>query len=309
MPSRSCAAVLLFGLVLVASSTALPDLLTFSAGEGGIVIADADSAGGAPSANLSASSSFASALKSKCETYLGRHMLDDSFRDSIWRERGASYFGRVNDLESTCPSRSSNAHGSYTSRGKCYFKFHKIHNESRVLANRMSVACSDDNLVVEEPDEFDDHHHRHDDGPVRHPVKNWPDACVGDFARCYRLHHDEDKLLKFICSKRLEVPEGATHLSVDCTSDKAALKEMKKRGELDEDLMVDPNARRQQKERREHYAFVVGMTIMLLAFVSACLVLVHRYAFQPYLKAVKRSRSDPELFGLASRQQALLNRP
>ena len=303
---------MLFGLLLVAS-TALgqhheqPALLTFpsgtAAGEGGIVVAAFDSAMASAAVPSFNRPSYASDLKRKCETYRSRLFDEDGFSDAFGRERGASHFARVNDLESTCTSRASNAHGSYTSKGNCHFKFHTVQTEDKVPANRMSVACSDDNLV-EGSGQFPD-----DDDPVRHPVKNWPDACVGDYARCYRLGHDEDKLLKIICSKKLEVPEGATHLSVDCTSDKATLKAMLKRGELEEDLMLDPGSRRQEKEQRDHRAFVVAMSIGFGAFVSICLLLAHRYAFQPYLKAVKRSRSDPELFGLASRQQALLNRP
>jgi hypothetical protein len=255
--------------------------------------------GGAQSLNRNSSSSNASDLKSKCEKYRSRMFDEDSFSDAFGRERGASYYARVNDLESTCPSRASNAHGTYTSKGNCYFTFHAIHGEDKVPANRMSVACAEHNAVGDGSGDL------LPEDPVRHPVKNWPDTCVGDYARCYRLDHDEDKLLKFICSKKLEVPEGATHLSVDCTSDKATLQAMQKRGDLDEDLLMDPGSRRQEKERRDHYAFVVTMSVAFCAFVSVCLLLAHRYAFQPYLKALKRSRSDPELFGLSSRQSSL----
>lgn len=110
----------------------------------------------------------------KCDQYRGRGSFDE---DSFSGGRGASMYhlARINDLDSPCPSRASNAHGSYTSRGNCYFKFHKIHNDI-VPANRMSVACSDDN-VVEESDELA-------------TDSAWPDACVGDYSRCYRLDHD-----------------------------------------------------------------------------------------------------------------------
>jgi hypothetical protein len=297
MPSRRFLGLL--ALLLVE-----PLWLTVSAGSDdaalldfGILVAPE---GGAPSLNRNSSSSSSSAsdLKSKCEKYRSQ-FYEDSFSDALWRERGASYYARVNDLESTCPSRASNAHGSYTSKGNCYFTFHTIQSEDKVPANRMSVACAESNAVVDGSGDL------FPDDPVRHPVKSWPDACVGDYARCYRLDHDEDKLLKFICSKRLEVPEGTTHLSVDCTADKATLKAMQQRGDLDEDLLVDPVSRRQEKERRDHYAFVVTMSVAFCAFVSICLLLAHRYAFQPYLKALKRSRSDPELLGLSSRQSSL----
>jgi hypothetical protein len=297
MPVRSFAVLL--ALLLVVEPLWLTTVSAESddpAGEGGILVAK----DGAPSLDRnSSSSSNASDLKSKCEKYRSRMFDEDSFSDAFARERGASYYARVNDLESTCPSRASNAHGTYTSKGNCYFTFHAIHSEDKVPVNRMSVACAEHNAVGDESSDL------FPDDAVRHPVKNWPDACVGDYARCYRLDHDEDKLLKFICSKKLEVPEGATHLSVDCTSDKATLQEMQKRGDLDEDLLGDPVSRRQEKERRDHYAFVVTMSVAFCAFVSVCLLLAHRYAFQPYLKALKRSRSDPELFGMSSRQSSL----
>jgi hypothetical protein len=135
---------------------------------------------------------------------------------------------------------------------------------------------------------------------VEHPVRNWPDTCVGDFPRCYRLEHDEKVLMRFMCSQKLEVPEGATHLSVDCTADKALLQKMLKNGELDTDPNMDPYLRHQVKERREYYAFVVALAVAACACCLFCLLLVHRYAFKPYLKAMKRTRSDPELAGLTS---------
>jgi hypothetical protein len=123
---------------------------------------------------------------------------------------------------------------------------------------------------------------------------------VGDYSRCYRLDHDEEKLLRFICSNKLEVPAGATHLSVDCTADKANLKEMVQRGELQEELIAVVAALVLAAfslclllvER----AIVAVLAVAACAFFSLCMFLVHRYALKPYLGTLKRSRSDPDLF-------------
>jgi hypothetical protein len=222
---------------------------------------------------------------SKCSPYM--HDMGGGFDGYVIEAN----YAVANDLKSSCKSRASNARGEYTSKGLCYFAFHKIPDD-KVPPNRMSVACSDANLVEESRAVKDD--------PVEHPVRSWPDTCVGDFPRCYRLDHDEQLLIAFVCSRKLEVPEGATHLSVDCTADKTLLKKMLKNGDLDNDPRFAPYQRQAQKERREYYAFVVALAVAACACCLFCLLLVHRYAFKPYLKALKRTRSDPELAGLTS---------
>jgi hypothetical protein len=216
-----------------------------------------------------------------------RYSYDEGYASLYDRD----VFGQVNDLTSSCKSRASNMHGTYTSKGLCFFAFHKIIDD-KVPLNRMSVACSDANLVEESRAVKDD--------PVVQRVSKWPDTCVGDFPRCYRLEHDEQVLLKFICSLKLEVPQGATHLSVDCTADKAELKNLLKNGKLELDPHMKSYADHQKRERREYYAFVVALSVAGCACCFICLLMVHRYAFKPYIKALKRTRSDPELAGLTS---------
>jgi hypothetical protein len=70
---------------------------------------------------------------------------------------------------------------------------------------RTSDLCSDDNAFL----------------TVKEYVTEWPDECVGDFRRCYSLEHHQSLLLDFLCLKDYwHVPEGTTHMSVDCTEDK-----------------------------------------------------------------------------------------
>jgi hypothetical protein len=223
----------------------------------------------------------------KCRKY--NYMYDEG---GEYRVHNAEY-KRVNDLQSSCKSRATNARGSYTSKGMCYFAFHTIPDD-KVPSNRMSEACTDDNLEDESMAAKDD--------PLGHPVRGWPDACVGDFPRCYKLDRESDErvVMGFICSKKLEIPAGVTHLSVDCTADKAELKKMLKNGALDEDTHSDPYMRQHQREQREYYAFIAALAVAACACGFFCLLLVHRYAFKPYLKALKRTRSDPELAGLTS---------
>jgi hypothetical protein len=278
-PPRCC--LLLLQLLTLASFQGVMGAMEENVS--GVIIA---SEGAAPARSFN-QTTYAS---EKCDQYRDRVMFDEDFSGG-GRFASIYHLARINDLDSQCPSRTSNAHGTYTSRGNCYFKFHKIHNDI-VPANRMSVACSDDNLVEGSDALTTD--------LVRHPVSAWPDACVGDYSRCYRLDHDEEKLLQLICSKKLEVPEGATHLSVDCSADKTNLKEMLQRGELDEDLIAIVAALVFAAfclcllfvER----AIVAVLAITACAFFSLCMFLVHRYAFKPYSSSLKRSRSDPDLF-------------
>jgi hypothetical protein len=199
---------------------------------------------------------------------------------------------RANDLTQSCKTRTSNAHGTFTSLGVCNFRFHSIPDD-HPKTNYMSSACSDDNVVEEYRDVKDDLY--------QHEVTVWPDACVGDFVRCYKVDRDEIVLLRHLCTTGLKLPAGTTHVSVDCTTDKAKQKQMKESGELDREYDGnDPYIRYHRKAQLELFAFVAIMAIVGSFFVCACLVVLHRCAFQPYLKALKRSRSDPELAGLTS---------
>jgi hypothetical protein len=200
---------------------------------------------------------------------------------------------RENDLEQSCKTRNSNARGKYTSLVECRFTFHAIPDD-HPRTNYLSSACSDDNAVEEHPDA------KHD--PVMNLVNRWPDACVGDFARCYSVSRDEAILLPHLCAGVLKLPPGTTHVSVDCTDDKARQKKMKASGELDRqnDPAADPYLRHQRRAQLEFYAFVAALALAACLCGCLCLALVNRYAVRPYLKALKRTRSDPELAGLTS---------
>ena len=53
-------------------------------------------------------------------------------------------------------------------------------------------------------------------------VHNWPDECVGDFRRCYSVKRDEKIFSARFCHKHWTIPDGVTHIGVDCSADKKA---------------------------------------------------------------------------------------
>jgi hypothetical protein len=193
-------------------------------------------------------SSSSSSFDVKCIGY------DDSYYDRGWPEN--------NDLSHTCKTQSSNAHGKFTSLGTCTFRFHHILNDT-VSANFMSSACLDENVIDEERNgALDD--------PIKQEVYGWPDACVGDFQRCYMFDRDEHIIMPHLCRNKVSVPKGTTHVSVDCTADKAS----------------------QIRRANTHYAVSAAIIAAVLACVCCCLALLKRCFVQPCLDAWKSNRSD-----------------
>jgi hypothetical protein len=107
-----------------------------------------------------------------------------------------------------CKTKTSNARGRYTSTvAPCTLQFHKADESQReldLIQFHTSDLCSEDNAFL----------------TVREYVSEWPDECVGDFQRCYSLEHHRPVVWDFLCAKDWEVPEGTTHVSVDCSKDK-----------------------------------------------------------------------------------------
>jgi hypothetical protein len=209
-------------------------------------------------------SQSSSSFEAKCIVY-----------NDPYYERGWSGY---NDLSHACKTPSSNAHGTYTSRGTCTFQFHSILNDT-VKANYMSSACSDKNVI-------DGDQNGTMDDPIRQEVSYWPDACVGDFRRCYMIDRDEHIILPHLCRSKTSVPEGTTHISVDCTADKA----------------------NQTRIAQSHFAVNAAVIAAGLVCVFCCLALFKRCFIQPCLDAWKSNRSDyrytdlrsdPEIHGFA----------
>jgi hypothetical protein len=152
-----------------------------------------------------------------------------------------------------CTSQTSNARGRYTSTvAPCTFQFHKADEPQReldLIQFHTSDLCSEDNAFL----------------TVREYVSEWPDECVGDFQRCYSLEHHRSVVWDLFCAKDWEVPEGTTHVSVDCSQDKYLVLEA-------------TTHRREEFARGEHEARLdtyEGELFNLALVLGACLVGVY----------------------------------
>ena len=143
-------------------------------------------------------------------------------RDEYERARGIN---PVAVHRKKCKHASSNARGIYTSHlVPCTFQFFQISKEQpddlHPLA--MSTACFDTSPMQNQP-------------PFEDYIVRWPDECLTDFVRCYSLKRDEHILLRYMCAKKepFKFPEGATHVSVNCTEDQKEKQERIKKQEAD----------------------------------------------------------------------------
>jgi len=192
---------------------------------------------------------------------------------------------------STCKSATVNARGVYTSHlVPCTFQFHHSEiDENDLSPFVMSEACTLPTSIAPHNE------------PIESYVVRWPDECVADFSRCYILQRDKKILARHMCKYDWKYPEGATHVSVDCTADK---KEKKKRiDNPSEQNINDPYMKQvwQQEERKRHELYAVLFAALLLCLCAGFCFFgcAHRHVIQPYFATIKKSRSDPELKRLA----------
>jgi len=198
----------------------------------------------------------------------------------------------------SCKSASANARGTYTSHlVPCTFRFFQIPSEQPGDLSHLvtSTACFDTSPMQNLP-EFNDY------------IVKWPDECLADFVRCYDLKRDEKILLRYICKNGdLKFPEGATHVSVNCTEDQKEKQERIKSREADRD--DDPNdpflkhnkeALKQERDSKREFHMVVLAVVFLFLFAGCFgFCFTYRYVVKPFLAAtLKRSRSDSELSSL-----------
>jgi hypothetical protein len=229
----------------------------------------------------------------KCDAkgYYSHVFEQDQWETQNWNPRDYDYGEKA--LKTThCKSADVNARGFYTSHlAPCTFKFYSIEkdNAKDLDAFTMSTACQDAKPMEghAEPEEY---------------VVKWPDECVGDFSRCYLLDRDESILLRHMCKYDWKFPEGATHVSVDCTEDKQKKQEMSKNGKTG---LSDPYLKHQQESQREFYAVILLVVGICLLAGGISLCCTYRYVIRPYLThSMKRSRSDPELASLKKTSDA-----
>jgi hypothetical protein len=223
-------------------------------------------------------------------------------------------------LDKTCPSKTSNPRGTYTSNlNACTFRFHHIEQDDRTDPLSLSTACSETNRVSTAgagshgatPTPLP---------PVEQYVVGWPDECVGDYQRCYSVVKDEQILLRHLCKnyhQGEDLPVGTTHVSVDCTEDKTLKKEQMSEtaawgistsSSIYGDNFIEQVQARQRKQIHEMFEFVFAMVAICLGACFACLFCCYRFGFRPYLAALKRGghhnrRMDDELEGLAKEEE------
>ena len=187
-------------------------------------------------------------------------------------------------LPIACESASDNTRGAYTSvLQPCVFSFHKSETDDADGSGfRTSTVCSDENRINKVT--------------IKEYVRQWPDECVGDFARCYAVNKDEDIFRNFFCRKtNWKIPEDTTHISVSCMDDKEAKivhNQNKTSGGYN-----DPYAAQQEKQfltkiekEEEHMRHLetIAVVSFLLSF-SACLILVkcaYSNLLRPYYEKV-----------------------
>ena len=205
-----------------------------------------------------------------------------------------------------CTEATSNPRGRYSSNlAPCIIAFHQLESKWQRVGSAYSLsdACNEDNIVP--PDTIatqNDSNSSISDmilpPVVREYIQNWPDECVGDFQRCYEVPVHERYYFNFVCQRAWQFPEGATHMSVNCTADKAAkivqLEKINRGG----DLTNDPYLLAQQKRTKEeiHELEIVLFVVLALVLCSCfgCLCATYALVIRPYQESVLTNSSSTE---------------
>jgi hypothetical protein len=163
-----------------------------------------------------------------------------------------------------CESANTNIRGHYVAlHFPCSFTFHKSTDPEDEEAFSTSTLCSNENRLDVSS------HGTHE---VLEYVKGWGDQCVGDFARCYSLANDESIYLSFVCQKKWTFPSGATHMSVNCTADKAA--KLANTGDANDQEFKFMELQRKQNLQQD-IAMITGFSIIMLCLAGGSVGVVY----------------------------------
>jgi len=193
-----------------------------------------------------------------------------------------------------CESPTDNTRGYYNAHiAPCDFSFHSAVTDSStedLSGFHQSTICSDDNVIKS--------------NSVVDYVRHWKDECVGDFARCYSVEHDEDIFLEFVCKKRWRFPEGTTHVSVNCKRDKElkALANEKYQSNVATEQIFGGFGNTEKlmdKEIREREIDILVVLLFFCAMALLCCYSAHRWFAVPY-KQFLDNRSQYEEESLVS---------
>jgi len=179
----------------------------------------------------------------------------------------------------SCSTPEINPRGWYDSYLlPCEFKFHQVTAPSEASSSNyhLSSVCNDDNVFSIKNEVISS---RFEHEGLSDYVRQWPDECVGDFTRCYSVTKEAERnlLLTHFCGQAWAFPLQVTHVSVSCQDDKI--------------LAID--------SRGEKHRTRVGLIAFILVLVCGCSWMLlwssYRLVILPYLRSMKKSRSDPDL--------------
>mmetsp|Transcript_9014 Transcript_9014/g.15048 ORF Transcript_9014/g.15048 Transcript_9014/m.15048 type:complete len:270 (+) Transcript_9014:70-879(+) len=176
----------------------------------------------------------------------------------------------------TCDLPFTNARGHYTANlAPCVFTFHAAEADGASTIDDFEAAtiCGDDNAIGHQAREY---------------VRRWADECVGDFNRCYSVERDQHVYLGFVCAKKWKFPEGTTHLSVNCTTDKQHKEKLLEKNERNN----DENTYFKQEQRTMHEMEIAATVMAVLVFLLCicCCYAGHRWFVVPYQQSLTHDR-------------------
>lgn len=232
----------------------------------------------------------------------GNPVADQKLVSSRGGDEFHIFAGQQVRVAPACNTPSANARGKYNSFfAPCQFMFHVIPQAKTQAqhSHQLSTECSDTNI------------YKHDPGmtiteaTVVDYIRSWPDECVGDYRRCYSVSRPADYriFLPHFCQSSWKIPSAVTHISVNCQDDKAmALVQQAKAEEMMKSRSAHPNSKNHMEQEEQHHRekIAVLLFVILLSCCScwACLCLGYRFVVYPYLKSLKKSKSDPDLKSL-----------
>ena len=215
-----------------------------------------------------------------------------------------------NPMPEPCTEATSNPRGRYSSNlAPCTIAFHQVKWPRVSSAYSLSDACSDSNILPDTTENAGGATNSSFDGMILPPVvrdyiQNWPDECVGDFQRCYEVPVHERYYFNFVCRRAWQFPEGATHMSVNCTTDKAAKLIQYDKANRGADPKNDPYMIAQQERTKseiremEIVLFIVLSVVVCSCF--GCFCAAYILVVRPYQESVLQGSVSSERDGLTS---------
>ena len=225
-------------------------------------------------------------------------------------EKGGKEFDEFNDarqikIAPACNYATSNARGKYNSFYKpCEFRFHQV-TPGQVISGgsplSLSNVCGRTPALNKDEVVFD---YVVFDEVVFDYVREWPDECVGDFRRCYSVSKESEAriFLSHFCQSKWDIPAFVTHISVDCRDDKQQVQWHQSKVNSTSNTH-DENAMsviQRAKEHSEKIHLFVGLVGLTFCCCWAVLCLGYKLIAVPYLKEMKKSKSDPDLQSLTT---------